>query len=531
MQLLTRNLASATTFSVRRFLLVGIVGLLSVALAGPIPVGASVTEADSVAGDRDDVLHDLSKLVSSNRLSFRVSDGGISASYEDGVPAQARAVVESVLDQFDSVLALPAGAVQIAVGWQPQSSLGLGGPVIVNRDGSYYPAAVADARFGGHHAAGPVDGFVSMGSTQPWYFGSSAAVPADRYDFRSAFAHELVHALGFTVETKIDENGRTVLSGRTEQLDRSLYSQGRRLVDVGADAQSKAFANDDVWIDVGGGRLFPLRSDAAGVSHFGNAISVTDNEPGALMYGGLINGVRHGLDGPVIGALAQLGFATASPPSEPREVAIDGKSLRWSFDLSTPTPPPHVIRLVLSRQGEVLATTDLPGAVERYSIPTALSPDSIEIQAVAATGSISSTRVRIVPPTIQSATSLAELVAAEDYQPQYGDVLRLYWAFFNREPDITGAKYWIGLNRSGVSLDRIAGAFAGSGEFARRYGGLDDRRYLQVIYMNVLGRVSDDAGFAYWHGLLTSGRLDRGSVVRWIATSSEFVRAHPFQDR
>ncbi|MBT8239822.1 MAG: DUF4214 domain-containing protein [Acidimicrobiia bacterium] len=504
-----------------------VVGLIGVA---PVTASAvSTNDGDSVAGYHLDVLGDLATLASNDRLQPRISDGdGISASVEEGLPLGARAVIESVLDEFDSVLALPSGAVQIAVGWRPQASLGMGGPVIVNRSGRYYPAAVADARFGGHHAAGPVDGYVSMGSDQPWYFGSSADVPSDRYDFRTAFAHELVHALGFAVETRIDDEGRTVLSGRTEQLDDNLFSQGRRLVELEPADQSAAFASDDVWVDVGGQRLFPLKADSAGVSHFGNAVSITDTAPGALMYAGLINGVRHTLDAPVIGALGQLGFGIAVPPREPQDAVIQGNTLRWSVDLSTSAPPPSNTTVVLSRQSVVLAETTLPGAVERFTIPTSLKPDSIEIRAVSVSGASASSYLEIVPPTMQAATSLAELVTAEDYRPEYGDVLRLYWAFFSRESDVAGAKYWIGLYRSGVSLDRIAGAFAGSGEFSRRYGSISHERYLQIIYRNVLGRASDGAGFAYWYGLLTSGRLNRGSVVRWIATSPEFIAAHPY---
>ncbi|MFW2384127.1 MAG: DUF4214 domain-containing protein [Acidimicrobiales bacterium] len=527
MQNPTSNWTPASGFAVLRCLVVALAVILVVGVVSATPVGAA--EGDSVAGDQGEVLQELAELAANNRLQFKVSDGaGISASYEEVVPAVARGVVESVLDQFDSVLDLPPGTVQIAVGWQPQSSLGVGGPVLIERGGAFYPAAVADARFGGHHARGPVDGFVSMGSNQPWYFGSDSDVPSDRYDFRSAFAHELVHALGFTVETRLDSTGSTVLSGRTEQLDRSLYSQGHRLIDLGPAQQSTAFRKDDVWVDIGGGRLFPLRVGAAGGSHLGNAISLTDSEPGALMYAGLINGVRHELDGPVIGALAQLGFKTASPPAQPHGVEVDGTSVRWSIDLGANAPPPETVRVVLLRGGAVLETADLPGAVERFSIPSALKPQAVQLLAVSASGSVASVEVTVDGHAMKSAATLDQLVTSADYRAEFGDVLRLYWAFFNREPDIAGAKYWIELYRSGVSLDRIAGAFANSGEFRGRYGGLDNERYLQVIYTNILGRVSDGAGFAYWFGLLSSGRLDRGSVVRWIAMSPEFRAAHPY---
>jgi hypothetical protein len=533
MQIPLSNWVWPDRFMPLRRLTVAFVIAVVIGLIGATPVHATSTDAvggDAVTGDYGDVLRELAKLAAENGLQLPPSqDDGIHVSYEEAVPAEARTVIDSVLDEFQSVLVLPANTVQIAVGWKPQSSLGVGGPVIVSRGGRYYPAAVADARFGGQHASGPVDGFVSMGSTQPWHFGASASVPENLYDFRSAFTHEFVHALGFTVETEVDREGLTVLTGRTEQFDRSLYSGGRRLVELDPAEQSAAFADDDVWLDIGGGRLFPLKADGLSArSHFANAISSTDTEPGALMYAGLIKGVRHELDGPVIGTLARLGFATAAPPQAPQDVVSDGAALRWRVDLSASAPPPETIQVVLFRSGAVIGTTDLPGAVERYVLPGGAKPDTAEIRTVAATGSASIARLAIPRPLMRSATTLKELVAADDYRPEYGDVLRLYWAFFNREPDIAGAKYWVGLHQSGISIDRIAGAFASSGEFGGRYGALGNERYMQAIYLNVLGRISDGAGFAYWLGLLSSGRLDRGSVVRWIATSREFVAAHPY---
>jgi hypothetical protein len=533
MQTLQTKSARTDRFSASRRLLAACVAVVVVCLIGVAPVSAASTvavhaEADAV--DRGDVLRDLEKLAVSDGLQVRASEGdGITVSYEAEVPAEARSVIESVLDEFDSVLALPPNAVQVAVGWTAQASLGVGGPVIISRGDRHYPAALADARFGGQHASGPVDGFVSMGSTQPWYFGSSSNVPADLYDFRSAFAHELVHALGFAVETAVDGQGHTVLTGRTEQFDRSLYSGGDRLVDMSPAEQSVAFATDEVWVDVGGGRLLPLKSDSrTGLSHFGNAISPTDTEAGALMYAGLTNGVRHELDGPVIGTLARIGFAIAAPPAVPQNVVLAGSALRWRIDLSATAPPPETVRVVLLRDGSVIGTNELPGAVERFVIPDGLKPDTAEIRAVTSSGSVSVARVAVPRPVMKSAATLNDLVAADDYRSEYGDVLRLYWAFFNREADIAGAKYWIGLYQSGVSIDRIAQAFASSGEFRRRYSGLSNELYLQRIYFNVLGRISDGAGLRYWSGLLSSGRLDRGSVVRWIATSPEFKRAHPY---
>ncbi len=500
-----------------------LVALLAIVLLGVVPVAAGAESADEVLGDGDAILSDL--VFGSPRV---VAGRGISASYEPGVPASAREVVEEVLTELDGLLGFPDDSVQIAVGWRSMASLGTGGPVLVQRSGVYYPAALADTLFGGQHAKGAVDGVVSMGSNQPWYFGRADAVPDGRYDFRTAFTHELIHALGFTVDTKVDAAGRTVLSGRTPQMDRSLRSGGRNLTDLSASAQSRAFANADVWIDVSGGRLLPIHSEGSGVSHFGTATSIHDSEPGALMYAGLVNGIRHPIDAPVIGALARLGYPVVPAPVAPSAVTFDGSVLRWTIDMNSTAPPPATITVRITRRGSVISSTQMPGAVQRFVVPASARSGAMTLIATSTTGATSSTAGPAEAMTMASATSLEELVNATDYQPHYSDVLRLYWAFFNRQPDVGGAKYWVSVRARGASLDSIANAFAGSGEFKARYGRLTDESYLEVIYLNVLGRARDNGGFDYWLGLLQSGRLSRGQVVRWIASAPEFTNAHPY---
>lgn len=119
-------------------------------------------------------------------------------------------------------------------------------------------------------------------------------------------------------------------------------------------------------------------------------------------------------------------------------------------------------------------------------------------------------------PTLQAMTTAPEFSVAD------ANTLRLYDAFFLRTPEIKGANYWVGLTRGGASLDTLAYQFAVSDEFKNRYGSLDNREYVTVIYANVLNRPPDNGGFEYWLGLLNDGQLNRGGVVRWIAANSEF---------
>ncbi len=456
---------------------------------------------------------------------------GLLAVYDADVPAEVRVVVDDVMHELGSLIAFNrAGPAQIQIAWDNIAPLGLGGPVLVQAGGANYPAALADTLFGGQHAAGGVDGFVTMGSGHQWYFGLDGKTPSKQFDFRSAFAHELIHALGFTLETSVSDGG-VVLSGRTTQFDRNLYSGGRRLVDMTASAQAVAFQADDVWFDIGGGRLYPVDSAGGrGQSHFGFAHSLEDNEPGAMMYGGLPNGSSRQINGPTLGALAQIGYPLTAAPAPPVKASLEGQSLRWSIELSGPVAPPAVVRIEQRGRGVTLWSAEVSGALAQYTLAPATGFDAVRLTAISRDGVPSPAVVVPVPDanTIANAMSLDDILRADDFGSEHAGVLRLYWAFFNREPDLGGARYWLSMYDHGASLDAIADAFAGSSEFRARYGALSNVAYVEVIYKNVLNRPRDGGGFQYWLGLLESGRLSRGGVVRWVAAAPEFVATHPY---
>lgn len=102
-----------------------------------------------------------------------------------------------------------------------------------------------------------------------------------------------------------------------------------------------------------------------------------------------------------------------------------------------------------------------------------------------------------------------------------GTVYRLYRAYFLREPDRAGYDYWLGVYRNGYPLDKISNDFARSAEFQQRYGSVDNRQFLTLVYQNVLGRQPDDSGYAYWTHQMDQGML-RGDVMIYFSDSEEF---------
>lgn len=131
------------------------------------------------------------------------------------------------------------------------------------------------------------------------------------------------------------------------------------------------------------------------------------------------------------------------------------------------------------------------------------------------------------PTASGAATPFEEYSADPSLSGDHADVLRLYWAFFDREPDVDGARYWVTQSNQCASLRVIAASFAASAEFANTYGALDDSRMVDLVYANVLDRVADDAGRAYWLGELGSHRLDHTGLMLYFSLSAEFRNRHP----
>ena len=130
-----------------------------------------------------------------------------------------------------------------------------------------------------------------------------------------------------------------------------------------------------------------------------------------------------------------------------------------------------------------------------------------------------------VEPQIPTFADVADL---DELTGDHATVFRLYWAFFLREPKADGALFWIERRDRCASLAEIAEQFADGQEFATRYGTVEDRPFVELIYRNVLRRDGQSAGVDYWSGRLASGLLSRGEVVLHISQSVEFRARHRY---
>jgi hypothetical protein len=126
--------------------------------------------------------------------------------------------------------------------------------------------------------------------------------------------------------------------------------------------------------------------------------------------------------------------------------------------------------------------------------------------------------------TLAPADHVASVLGRCEAETRVEPVARLYQAALQRAPETAGLRYWVDRSRAGVTLPTIARHFAGSAEFARRYGALSNRAYVEHIYRNVLGRAGDPTGVAFWTKRLDQHQANRGEVLAQFSQSAEHVR-------
>jgi uncharacterized protein YkwD len=196
-------------------------------------------------------------------------------------------------------------------------------------------------------------------------------------------------------------------------------------------------------------------------------------------------GVAHGADGRVWTTVVFIkGPALAAPPPP-------------SVPASTFAPLPSA---------QAFASQQFTDLLARAADPAGLMTWTAAVSSVASSPS----------------AMVAALVGSPEATMTVEPVNRLYKAYFRRNPDAEGLRYWVGRLRSGTSLGQISGGFTQSAEFRSQYGALDDRGFVDLVYRNVLGRTADAAGAAYWLQQLAAGRVDRGGVMVNFSESEEY---------
>jgi hypothetical protein len=121
-------------------------------------------------------------------------------------------------------------------------------------------------------------------------------------------------------------------------------------------------------------------------------------------------------------------------------------------------------------------------------------------------------------------TAIEELLRSDASFLSAGSVVRLYYGYFDRDPETEGLQYWIDQRRRGIGLDAIGAVFSTSPEFQATYGRLSDGGFVDLVYRNVLHRAPDAAGRRYWVDQLGRG-VPRWAVMMLFTDSSEHKAA------
>ncbi|MEZ5375564.1 MAG: DUF4214 domain-containing protein [Acidimicrobiales bacterium] len=434
----------------------------------------------------------------------------------------------------------------VRVAWSDQLPTGvLGGAatgwVTVNQNGSTFvvPRFLANVN-GASTASGAYALDLVLNSQINWDYtlDPNDSAPNDNYYLKTVLLHEVGHSLG--VASGVD---------REQSIDSSVLSTwGATFFGNQSASQSFASLRSDV---VRTNNLWSMNTDGTWEKIYdpstwstGSSLSHLDENtytyqrgqyrtPGALMTPFLTNGEVNHVDGVIAGLLSQAGYETFLSPAAP---LVSGSTTNGvltvnitpGFNAEMNVPAKQWLVTLKDPSGNVVRQSTLPatarsvefGGFTTSGTYTAVVTAEIDGQTATANG-VGIGYSPVERTTVAQAGSLFGVIYATDYRASDADTLRLYRAFFERDPDLVGIKYWIDQSRNGTSYDDMAYSFAYSQEFTTRYSNLTDRQFLEVVYRNVLGRAPDQAGFDYWYNEILKG-LPRHLTVRWVAGSTEF---------
>ena len=117
---------------------------------------------------------------------------------------------------------------------------------------------------------------------------------------------------------------------------------------------------------------------------------------------------------------------------------------------------------------------------------------------------------------------LSDCWVAFDTDGTAGEAYRLYQAAFDRAPDRGGLGFWITKLDAGLlNLANVSQLFIDSAEFSSRYGNLSNAQFVNQLYLNVLHRLPDAEGLAFWVNHMDRGALARNEVLVEFSESPE----------
>lgn len=100
-------------------------------------------------------------------------------------------------------------------------------------------------------------------------------------------------------------------------------------------------------------------------------------------------------------------------------------------------------------------------------------------------------------------------------------IANVYSRVFNREPDSEGLSYWLEQIDKGLGREDFVLSVLDSEEHSTLLGQIDSA--VTNIYLGMLDRVPEEAGFKYWSKQLHDGEMDELGLIEQFMSSREFV--------
>lgn len=121
----------------------------------------------------------------------------------------------------------------------------------------------------------------------------------------------------------------------------------------------------------------------------------------------------------------------------------------------------------------------------------------------------------------------SDISLALDVDAVSGQAYRIYRAALGRKPDDSGLGYWIAMMDQGMDIVEVSARFIDSDEFRATYGtNPSDREFITNVYLNVLDRTPDEAGYAWWIAELNNNPdKTKQKVLADFAESDENINA------
>jgi hypothetical protein len=123
-----------------------------------------------------------------------------------------------------------------------------------------------------------------------------------------------------------------------------------------------------------------------------------------------------------------------------------------------------------------------------------------------------------------SGASRADVVGSLEGSPEYrtNTIQGVFNADLGRPADPSGLQFFLNYLQQGGTLAGVQASVLSSPEYLQRTDG-SDTAFVIAVYGSVLGRHAEDAGLAYWTGLL-SHSTSRESVVAAILSAPEALQ-------